>query len=319
VTVTDQGLVGEAVREDVRAGLEVADRHPDADQDGLAGVLYGEWYLAGPLTAEAGGVDPPSPADLNLVDALRAAHADDERWLDGWVVAGVSNRGRIAVSRGGRDRVLARVDVLPRHRPGLPPRVGDEVQVTARRDTLDSVGAFWFAYGGSWDEGVIPPGLVRFYWNVAQAATPELVRALSGGLSDAVDSYALKVAVADRDVERPDRAVLYLLPSEVAGAHPTIRSTHRALRRHLRPRSPRMTLRLADGLAAAEDPDTGESFGEHRCRLLAEAVTEVGRPRRSGKDGAVDAVIEHLLGAGIDPARPHLRPGSTTEYRWPPS
>jgi HopA1 effector protein family len=317
VAKADQGWVG--VREDIRAALDVVGRYTDADRAGLAGVLYAEWYLAGPPAPEVGSAGPLGPGDLNLIDALRAAHADADRWLDGWVVAGVSNRGRTAVSRDGRDRVLARVDVLPRRRQCLPPRVGDEVQVTARRDTLDPAGAFWFSFGGSWDEAVIPPGLVRFYWNVAQAAAPELVRALSRGLNDRVDSYALKVAVSDRDVERPDRAVMYLLPSEVAGANSTIRRTHRALGPHLRPRSPRLTLRLAEGLAVAEDPDTGESFGEHRCRLMAEALTQIRRSGHSGDDGSVDAVLEHLREAGIDPARPHLRPGSTTEYTWPPS
>lgn len=71
----------------------------------------------------------------------------------------------------------------------------------------------------------------------------------------------------------------------------------------LREGSPPLCRPLARGLASAEDPGNGMSFGEHRCHLLALALagaapdplTEVAR-----------VFAEH----GIDPAAPHRSPAA---------
>jgi hypothetical protein len=63
-----------------------------------------------------------------------------------------------------------------------------------------------------------------------------------------------------------------------------------------------------DGLSLAEEPHTGESFGAHRCRVLAESAWLI----RSHDAGETPESITaaHLQRSGIDPARPHARPGS---------
>ena len=62
----------------------------------------------------------------------------------------------------------------------------------------------------------------------------------------------------------------------------------------LRPRIPAFTLALAPGVGLAESPATGESFGEHRCGLLADGI--VGADERGVPPGEarVEAVIESL-------------------------
>jgi hypothetical protein len=40
----------------------------------------------------------------------------------------------------------------------------------------------------------------------------------------------------------------------------------------MRPGTPVFTKFLAPGLGLAEDPGQGDSFGQHRCRLLADAM-----------------------------------------------
>ncbi len=305
--------IPEAVWQDVLAAVELADRLPAADEGELAGRLYADWYLG-----SAGVRDErpaaPEPADLDLVDALRAVHADAGRWLAGWTVEAVSSRGRVAVRQDGRRRVAARVDVLPVRRPCLALRAGEPVRVVARRDTVDETRSFWLAYGGAWDETAVPADLVRLYWHAPRRATPALVGTLTGELARASCSYALKVAVEDRDVERPDRAVLYLTADALAAAAPAIRAAHRRLRRQLSPSVPRLAQRLGHGLAVAEDPGGHESFGEHRCRLVAAGLARA--PRHGGRQARAAAVLERLAGAGLDPARPHLQPGSERDYRW---
>jgi hypothetical protein len=310
--------VPETVLEDLRAALEVADRMPAADAAALADALYADWYLGGGPADGASEAPPlaPGPLDLDLTDLLREAHADARRWEAGWAVDGISSQGRVAVVRGARRRILARIDVLPDTRPCLPPRPGDTVRVVARRDALDEASAFWFAYGGEWDESDLPPSLVRVYWNVPRRSAPALVAGLTAGLEAAGAPYSVKVAVGDRDLGRPDRAVLYLTRDVFPAATPAIRATHVALAGALHPRVPRLTRRLAPGLALADDPGTGESFGQHRCRLVAEGIRSDGAGREDSED-RVAAVVAHLAAAGLDPSRPHLRPGSEEDHPWP--
>lgn len=306
------------VREDLLAALDVADRDPAVDAAALASVLYADWYLRG-STADGPAEEPAptiGPLDLDLTDLLREAHVDARRWEPGWSVDGVSSQGRVAVTRDGRRRIVARVDVLPEARACLPPRPGDAVRVVARRDVLDEATAFWFAYGGDWDESSLPPVLVRVYWNVPRRCAPALVAALTASLAETGTPYSLKVGVAERDGDRPDRAVLYLARDRFRAATPAIRRAHAAVEDALVPHVPRLTRRLAPGLALADDPGTGDSFGQHRCGLVADAIHSDGAGT-GGSEERVAAIVAHLTAAGLDPARPHLRSASEDDHPWP--
>ncbi|HVL28923.1 MAG TPA: T3SS effector HopA1 family protein [Acidimicrobiales bacterium] len=303
------------------AAAEVARSMPAAaTARDLATALYRRWYLGlddggddGAAPAMAVGV--PTAADVNLLDALRSAHVDSGRWLDGWSVRAVSSRGRALVERHGRERVLHRVDVLAGSRPCLPPRAGDRVRVTARRDYLDEEGGFWFAAGGAWDEAVVPPSLVRLYWHVSRAGAPALVHHLTRALDGGAVPHSLKVARADPPTDRPDGAVLYVEEAHVEAALAAAAACHPAVSPWLRPGVPRLTLELAPGVGLAEDPGTGESFGQARCRVVAAAVAD---RRDASLDEAAAGALAALETAGVDPGRPHLRPGSDRDYRWPP-
>lgn len=300
---------------DLLEAAEVARAVPPSDD--LAAMLYGRWYLGLGDDPAPMAVGVPTAADVNLVDALRAAHVDTGRWLEGWTVRAVSSRGRVLAVDGGRgtsagvaerERVLHRVDVLPLSRPCLPPRVGDRVRVTARRDYLDGEGGFWFAPGGEWDEATVPPALVRLYWHLDRAGAPTFVHYLSRALDV---PHSLKVA---RHASRPDAAVLYVEEVHAEAALRAAARCHPRLARHLRPAVPRLTLELAPGVGLAEDPGTGDSFGQHRCAVVASALSAA---KDRSLEEAAAAVLQAFEESGVNPARPHLRPGSTREYAWP--
>lgn len=273
----------------------------------LAEHLYVAWYLGGGVDATDAAAGRRSPASENLVDALRAADAATGRWEDGWSVAAVSSKGRVGVVRDGRRRVLHRVDVLPATGPCLPPVPGTAVRVTARRDHADP-GGFWFTFGGDWDETALPAGVVRYYWNAPTPALPALVGAITSALQTAAVAYGLK-AVSVVGAARPDSGVLYLRREDAASLRPVLMAVHRQVAGLLEEPTPPLALRLRPGLAVAEDPETGESFGQHRCRLVAAGLQ---RAR------TVEAAVAGLVAGGIDPARPHLNPGASEDHSWPP-
>ena len=84
---------------------------------------------------------------------------------------------------------------------------------------------------------------------------------------------------------------------------------------HLRETVPALTLRLAPGLAFAEDPGGGESYGAHRCRLITEAVLTAWDARESRSSERLRHVTERFRRGGVDLARPYLGPGSPDDPR----
>ena len=67
-----------------------------------------------------------------------------------------------------------------------------------------------------------------------------------------------------------------------------------------------MTLPLAPGLAFAEDPGTGESFGTHRCLLLAEAALTAAERDLQAPEERLEVVRERFAEAGTTLDAPHL-------------
>ena len=67
-----------------------------------------------------------------------------------------------------------------------------------------------------------------------------------------------------------------------------------------------MTLRLSPGLAFAEDPGGGASFGAHRCLLLAEAVVAAAERGLHTTEGRLEIVRERFSEAGTTLDAPYL-------------
>jgi len=76
----------------------------------------------------------------------------------------------------------------------------------------------------------------------------------------------------------------------------------------LRPRTPAFTLALAPGVGLAESPATGESFGEHRCRLVADGIVGADERGVAPGDARVEAVIENFAKSGVKIDAPYLEP-----------
>lgn len=274
----------------------------------LGALLYQSWYARA-------GVHGPAGAGDNLVEALRAAHADAARFEPGWRALRVSSAGRVLARRGGEQRLLYPVDFVCPARPGLPARPDEALLAVARRDSGEPVEGYWMTWGPLWPAADAPP-LVRVYWNVAAASAPILVWHLTASLGALDLPWSLKLPADAREHARTDAAVLYLPRRDFAAAAPALRGVATSLADRLLDAEPPLTLRLAPGVALAEDPGGAESFGTNRCRLVAEAITAATGPAVPSPASLHDAVSARLMCAELDPERPYLEPGSPGDYAW---
>lgn len=278
----------------------------------MAEQLYRDWYLRPDPSDAADVLGVPAPWEPDPVATLRAAHAGDGRFESGWHVERLSNRGRLLVRRGDRRRIVDRADVLAACRVLLPPRSDDIVSITTRHDVVDESG-FWFTFVGDWDPEQSPQDVVRFYWAVRRSGLPLLVRQLTDGRLGGIPA-ALKVGAARHLLGRPDAAVLYARAVDADSIVPALRGVAVDLRTHLSARTPPLTRPLEFGLAAAEDPAGPQSFGQHRCEVLAAAVT--GLAGDEDDETLLRHVRAALLTAGVDSTRPHRSAGSRLGDSW---
>jgi hypothetical protein len=167
------------------------------------------------------------------------------------------------------------------------------LSVVARQDVLRS-GGWWRTWGEHWT----PVGRresVRLLLTPRGDRLAEFVATVTGRLLPSRIPWSLACATDPWRIARSGCAVLDLPSVELAP--PDLLTELEPL---LRPVVPPLCLPLAPGIGAAEYPDNGMTFGEHRCHLVALGL----RHRRRSRDPL--ASIASVFGAyGIDPAQPH--------------
>lgn len=293
LNLVESSDVEQRTLEELRSAVSLVDGMA-GDTAAVAARLYAGWYACPPAPPARPEHLPPA-----LVEMLRAAHAGARRWEAGWRVERVTRGGRVVARKGEAARIVERSDYVAVDRPGLLPRPGDEVRVTGCCDLVGPDG-WWRTWSPPPAWTSTPPGVVRLYWSLGLVGLPGLVSALTDELADEEDPWLLKCAV-DPDVHcRADATVAYLTAGAVRRRAASMAEIAAGLGSSAGPNAPPLTLRVAPGLAAAVDPGEGESFGEHRCRLVAEAL--------AGRRGpALDAVVDRLAADGVTPARPWAR------------
>jgi hypothetical protein len=274
----------------------------------LEARLYASFYCSGTPTqvrpgAEAGRPYAPSP----FLDGLSRANRGSGSREPGWTVVRVEEDGRVVVRRGGLS-LWAR----PEEVSGAGSEPGSAVSVAMPRELLRLSPGFYMALGDAEMDPEEP--LVRHYWNLESAGGAALVAAGTGFLNRAGVPFRLKVAHEPAGYGRRDAGVLYTPRRESAAVSALLPEVRAAVAAHLRPGGPALTKPLAEGLAVAEDPGGGESFGTHRCGLLAEGAIRAFELGVDGTDERVALVEAQFEAAGIDFERPYLNAGSVDEY-----
>jgi len=290
---------------------------------GLRQSLYLGFYAAGAPVADA---TPPVRAGQcpDFVDALSAANAGQGWWSSGWVVTSREDDGAVSAEQDGL-RLLAKRGAW---RGSAPPgvgadvercvesRVGSSVDFLMPKEQLGISPGFYLAHGNIELDPGRESGIVRVYWNTNADGAVKLMAGLTGSLNDRGLAFRLKVIAHPDSFTRRDAAVLYLRGDDFDTAAPTLARVHGAIASKLGAAVPAFTKPLAPGVAVAENPTGGMSFGWHRCGLLAEAIIEGHERRLRTIERRIDRVAERFAEAGLSLDAPYLNPGATDRYRW---
>lgn len=276
--------------------------------------LYADFYrqgFAAPASGDAMG--PPALGRTPFVELLSHANCGQGSWESGWDVVEI-HEGRLAVRRDGLTLWARREDCLPEANGEL--EVGERCAVRFPKESLNISPGFYMVHSDcplAYERGQT---LVRFYWNLTSEGAAPFVEAATRLLNEGRLPYRLKVLKEPSHYTRCDAGVLYIRKHDYRAVAGAVRQIYPLIARHMRQGTPVFTRTLAPGLGLAEDPGQGDSFGQHRCRLLADGIILAHEQGRKGRDEQMRTVADRFAAEGISLDAPYLNAGANDDYEW---
>jgi hypothetical protein len=274
----------------------------------LQAQLYGRCYSR---RIEDTQPIPPYTSDPAYVQRLAAANRSQTRWESGWAVYTAAPNGVVYLQKGDRQRTAQPGEYLTSGPPGMAPQQGSMVTVAVPRDSAIAQPGFYFLYGETlsdlWDEH----HLLRFYFHATADSAPAVLDYITNEHNRFQVPFRMKALIEPAMYTRTDAIVLYLARRHQQIAIRIMQRMPAEVASGLRPATPLFTLPLAPGIGLAEEPNTGESFGMHRCRLVAQAIVEAWKSGDQSPAGRLDAIAAHFTRAGFNLDLPYLSPAST--------
>jgi Lanthionine synthetase C-like protein/HopA1 effector protein family len=299
---TRQVAVPSALRalpaDDVRTYLRMAIRerlYQDAYCIGQARTSRTQEELLGPTQ------------DRSLADALTEANTAVGCWEPGWTVFGMED------SSCGVDSGTLQLWVAPANLRGgstADVHVGEQVSVRMPTGSRELSPGYYSAFSDAPSTRLAEQTLVRVYLSLTPAGAPTAMKLITGALNAAEVPFRLKMLSVASDYSRADSAVLYLGANDLPGVAESLVSVFQALSPVLRDTEPLFTRHLAPGIGLAEEPSATDSFGQHRCGLVADGLIAAAEQEAPSQKDRLNHVLQAWQDAGVSADRPYLNPGS---------
>jgi HopA1 effector protein family len=269
--------------------------------------IYDEAYCR-PLGTR---LEPPSDP-VSIVESLSAANTGRDRWESGWSLAQLMPNGHAMARKGDLANAFAPGEFAAAN--GGPPSPGTPLHVFFARESRTQQPGFYVVNS----ETPAPLGaesrMTRIYWHISEAGAAPLVQVLTTLLNRYQVPFRFKTLAYSGVYTRTDAAVLYFAARYhqiVSRILPSIRGE---VRSHLRPATPLLAWKLHDGIALAEDPANGESFGMNRSRLVAQAIWDAYARGMQSEESRMAELEIQFQKSGLSLDRPHLRAASAGIY-----
>lgn len=258
---------------------------------------------------------PSSPEKIagEFIEQIAAANSGRSGFENGWTVVRALPNGAIYAEKNGVVRQCAAGEYIAAE--AVPVRPSSNVWIHRRVESRHlQPGFFWITGEASLGQGGEWP-LVRLYWNVRAEGCARLVELVTGRLNAFKIPFSFKCLCDPLTYDRADAALLYVGRRYYTVAASVLQEAHDTVAGHLEPWTPLWTKTLAPGLGVAEDPGDGQSFGMHRCGVLAGALW-AAHQNGCSPDERPERVVRAFQERGLDPDRPYLNCGSADIYEF---
>lgn len=255
----------------------------------------------------------------DFIETLSKSNASRGTWEPGWEVRRLEKNGQIAVQKDGLTLwILPQQFIIPSEEGGEEGRriaVGNKGYVAMVKEFRSLLPGFYMANGDApLDQS---PPIIRIYWNISAAGAAVLIKYITAELNNEKVPFQFKALNSPASFTRADAGVLYMNKQYLKMSKKALATVYNQIRSFLKPQTPIFAKKLAPGVSLAEDPNNGESFGQHRTRILAEALYQMNEEKNipASADERVAEVQKHFKSLGIDIInRPYLNSLSANDY-----
>jgi hypothetical protein len=275
--------------------------------------LYEDFFAPGsarPATAVPAA--PPVHGSTPFLEALSAANNGAGYRDDGWQIIDASGEEAVVTKAGLLLAVPADM-IFPKPGSG---ESGGQIGLLRSKESLALSPGFYLAHGNQ-DLSFETP-VLRVYWNLSPEGAIEAMSRLTVALNAGGLAFRLKAINDPAAYGRCDSVVLYLRSGDFRDASIILAQVADVLRPYAFDAVPAFAKPIARGVALAEDPGPGLSFGEHRCGLVAAGLIQAFEAGRRDLAGRLEAVECQFNSAGIGLDAPYLNPGSIDAYDFSP-
>ncbi len=255
----------------------------------------------------------PTP-DERFMSELSEANTSREYLDPGWLILRSLPTGHFIVEKNGLIRLGAAGEFVSHDDAALVE--GGTVSIRWPKESKTMHPGFYYIYGEAITDQQDDHGLLRFYWNVKAQGAKTLVSLLTKRLNRFQIAFRLKCLNDPAAYTRADAAVLYLNKRFYRLAAHLLADVYREVENHLAPDTPLFSKELAAGLGLAEEPGNGESFGQQRCRILAQGICNAYELKLQTDDERLAEIVKQFELNGLSLEHAYLNPGSTDEYEF---
>ncbi len=279
----------------------------------LQSYLYTEFYTRGGASSTPLAESSSLTGAAAFVDALAAANTGNGCWEDGWRAESVTPGEVVAVKSGLRLWARPEECAAP---DGASLERDTPLRLCFPKELFGMSPGYYMALSDRGESDDFQP-IVRMYWNLRAEGAGILVRAATRLMNEAGLFFRLKALNDPSAYVRCDAVVVYVYRRDYLAASACMAQAYAAVAPYLKSGTPAFTKLLARGLGLAEDPGPGESFGENRCRILAEAFIHAYEQGARTVDERLEIVSSCYSAAGVSLTQPYLNPDSCDDYEFP--
>lgn len=279
----------------------------------LGRLLYLQCYCRR-FTGEIDRREIQANPDNDFVRQLSAANSSREYLNRGWQIIRTLPTGHFVAEKDGLTRLLFAGEFVSHADVRGPVEEGMRVSIFRPRESTTMHPGFYYVFGEAVCDDQDEKDLLRFYWNTKADGATELVSLLTRTLNRFQLPFRFKILNSPRAYIRTDAAILYLNRRFYHLAAEVLSEIHHQLVDQLNPDTPLFAKQLARGLGLGEEPTTGESFGQHRCRILAQALWSSYEKKLEDQESQLHEISHFLEENGIDSEFPYRNVGSNQEY-----
>ncbi len=246
-----------------------------------------------------------------FIVALSNANYGAGCYEGGWKVVAVED-DNIVVRKGDLRVWAVGEDCLPLENGAIAP--GAEIQMRFPKEMLNISPGFYMVLGNQQLHENESQPVIRFYWNLTAAGAVPFVQQATRRLNEARIPFRLKVCRDPVLYKRCDAAVVYIPKPVYSAVAEIFAMMYPEIAPFLKQAVPALTKLLAPGLGLAEDVGFGESFGENRCRILAEGLVRAHELHQSSYKERMQTVVKTFAEGKISLDAPFLGAGSCDDY-----